>query len=83
MTIDEKNALAADMAQQYMRDQFADMMMPNPGLIAKRLREKSDSNIDQSAKDVQEYRGARRCMLSAIYGLLDGVGGYKLVKAEE
>ena len=73
-------ALAGDLAESCL----ADLIGQNTGRgsrdAAKAIRELSDSNTDQGGSLVQEYRMTKYAIRSAVWKLLDGHGGYKLVK---
>ena len=77
------DSLARDLAEKCMQDEAADMMMVGTADIARGIREKSESNEDQTDHLVQRYRGYRRVIYSSLYDLIEGYNGYKLVKVEE
>lgn len=73
--------LAADLAEDELRNNISEMMITNSSEKSKTIRDLVDSNqdsIDNSA--AQEYRTARRSIYGAIWNLIDGYKGYKLVK---
>jgi len=76
-------ALANDLAEKYIAANIADMMIEGWREKAKAIRQLSDANTDQGNSKVQEYRITKRIIYSALWGLLDGYGGYKLVKQEK
>ena len=43
----------------------------------------SEANTNQCDVRVQRYRCDQRAMYSAIYSLIEGYKGYKLIKAKE
>jgi len=73
-------ALANDLAETYVASNIADMMITGSSEKAKAIRALSEANTDQMNRTVQEYRSVQRAIYSALWDLLDGYGGYKLVK---
>ncbi len=73
-------ALANNLAESYILSNIADMMIAGSREKAKSIRALSDSNADQNNRAVQEYRAAQRTIYSAVWDLLDGRCGYRLVK---
>ncbi|MFM7010925.1 MAG: hypothetical protein ACKO0Z_16655 [Betaproteobacteria bacterium] len=86
-TADQKHAtataLANDLAEAYVASNIADMMIIGSREKAKAIRALSEANTDQGNRAVQEYRSTQRAIYSALWDLLDGYGGYKLVKQEQ
>lgn len=74
------NSLASDLAERYLAVNMADMMIVNAEEKAQIIRTASETNTDQMNRAVQEYRRTQRAIYSALWCLLDGYGGYSLVK---
>ena len=72
--------LSGDLAEKYIASNMSDEMIKGGKEKAKAIRELSDSNLNQMDPRVQNYRTEKRAMLSAIYNLMEGHGGYKIVK---
>lgn len=79
-TYEIATSLANDLAEDYLASNIADMMITGSRGKAKAIRELSEANTDQASRNVQEYRRDRRAIYSAVYSLLDGYKGYKIVK---
>lgn len=73
-------ALANDLAEAYVASNIADMMITGASEKANAIRALSEANTDQMNRNVQEYRSVQRAIYSAVWSLLDGYCGYKLVK---
>ena len=73
-------SLAGDLAEDYLASNISDMMIPGSRDKAKAIRELSDANTDQGNKHVQEYRREQRAIYSALYSLIEGYNGYRIVK---
>jgi hypothetical protein len=76
-------ALANDLAEAYIASNIADVMITGSCEKAKAIRDLSEANTDQGNRNVQEYRSTQRVIYSALWDLLYGYGGYKLVKQEQ
>lgn len=72
--------LANDLAEDNIASSIADMMIEGSIEKAKKIRKLSESNSNQLNDNVQEYRRVQRTIYSALSALLDGYGGYKIVK---
>lgn len=72
--------LANDLAEDHLASTIANMMVEDNKPMAKAIRELSESNTNQSNGQVQEYRSYQHVIYSVLYELIDGYGGYKLVK---
>jgi len=72
--------LASDLAEDYLASNIADMMITGSRAKAKAIRELSEANTDQGNRNVQEYRQGERAVCSALYKLINGYKGYKIVK---
>ena len=70
--------LASDLAEDYMASNISDMMITDSK--AKAIRELSEANTDQMSSSVQEYRRDQRAIYGALYSLIDGYKGFKIVK---
>jgi len=81
-TYELADKLSADLAEDYLASNIADMMITGSREKAKAIRILSDSNKDQFNKHVQEYRSERRAIYSSLYKLINGYGGYQIVKQE-
>jgi len=79
-TYELATSLANDLAEDYFAGNIADMMIEGGRDKAKDIRELSESNTDQLNKHVQEYRREQRVIYSALYDLIEGYKGYKIVK---
>ena len=72
--------LANDLAEDYMASNISDMMITDSKAKAKAIRELSEANTDQMSSSVQEYRRDQRAIYGALYSLIDGYKGFKIVK---
>lgn len=75
--------LANDLAERYLASDFSDMMISGGAEKAKKVRESSEANDDQSAPLVQNYRAYQRVIYSSLYTLLSGYKGYQIVKIKQ
>lgn len=76
------NFLANNLTEDYMAANISDMMITGGEAKAKAVRELSEANTDQMDGRVQEYRRDRRAIYGAIYSLIDGYKGFKIVKTD-
>lgn len=73
------HAIGSDLAEQYMAANISEMMIEGGARMAKEIRALSEANTNQGDKSVQEYRSIQRAMYSAVWKMLDGHGGYRLL----
>lgn len=82
-----KFEIADDLASKFAEDcvvsECIDMMIVDGSKIAKAIRHNSESNIDVASRNVQTFRANQRAIYSALWYLLDGKYGYKLVPIEK
>ena len=79
-TYELADKLAAGLAEKLIAANFSEMMIEGGQEKAKKVRELSDANTNQMGRLVQEYRRERRTIMSAVYSLIEGYEGYKLVE---
>ena len=72
--------LAADLAEDYLASNIADMMIEDAREKAADARKMSEDNhADQLDPRVQEFRAGQRAIYGAVYSLIEGYKGYKLI----
>ena len=78
--------LAADLAEDYLASNIADMMIEDAREKAAATRKMSEDStfakVDQLDPRVQEFRAGQRAIYGAVYSLIEGYKGYKLIKNE-
>lgn len=79
-TYEIASKLADDLTVDYLASNIADMMITGSREKAKVIRKLSEDNTAQSNKHVQEYRRDRRAIYSALYDLVEGYHGYKIIE---
>ena len=75
--------LANNMAVRYMASNISDMMITDGVKKAEVIRDQSKRNINQMDPRIQEFRRDERAIYSAVYYLLEGYNGYKIVKVDD
>jgi len=80
-TFKEAQALASELAEDELQANMAEMFIEHSREKAKAVRALVEANKDTLATPTaQEYRSIHRSVYGAIYSLLEGYKGYKLVK---
>jgi len=85
-TYEIATSLSGDLAEDYLRSCMADMYVTNAGAKARLYREMSETGEGSGAdgkRIVQQYRVYERVIYSSLYTLIEGYGGFKLVKDPE
>ena len=76
-------SLASDFAESIAEANAIESMRSDSAQIAKTIRQMSEENTNQRDPLVQEFESNRRAIRYALWYLLDGAHGYKLVKQNE
>jgi len=76
-------SLAADLAERELQCNIADMYIEHSAEKARMVRKQVEENYNGSNSGAaQEYKSAERSIYGAVYQLLEGYKGYKLIKVE-
>lgn len=79
----EAMKLALDLAEKSIIHEMQEMYMVDNNSRAQNIRKDSENNINSESNSVQRFRSKQYELYGAIYSLLEGFNGYKIVKIEE
>ncbi len=75
-------SLAADLAEDNLAANISEMFIEHGKARAAEFRAASEAGLHHDVPAVREYENTKRAIYGAVYDLLNGYKGWKLVKTE-